>query len=230
MRPTIEHRRILETGGWFAALPAERRALILGEASVTLAPEGTRLYGAGDPPNGLWAVLEGQVRLVGYPASGLEILVRILGAGAWFGELSTLDGGPRPHDAIAFGAASVLHLSPASVTRLGEQAAVLWRDLGLLVCANQRAALAFIEQRAAQPTAVRLARALAKAAAEAGAPGPLCIRQTELASVVGVSRQTLNRGLRALEDAGVVALGYASITILDQTRLTRLGEPGGSWA
>lgn len=230
MRPTADHRRILEAGDWFAALPAERRDLILGEASVASAPDGARLYGAGDPPNGLWAVLEGQVRLVGYPASGMEILVRILGPGAWFGELSTLDGGPRPHDAIAFGAASMLHLSSAAVTRLGEQAAVLYRDLGLLVCANQRAALTFIEQRAGQPTAARLARALAKAAAETGGAGPLSIRQAELASVVGVSRQTLNRGLRTLERAGIVALGYASIAILDPARLARLCGRGEPWA
>ncbi|WP_165184503.1 Crp/Fnr family transcriptional regulator [Caulobacter soli] len=225
MRPTADDRRTLEAGDWFAALPVERRELILGEASVSAVPDGARLYGAGDPPNGLWAVLEGQVRLIGYPASGMEILVRILGPGVWFGELSTLDGGPRPHDAVAFGSASVLHLSPASVARLGVQDGAFYRDLGLLVCANQRTALAFIEQRAAQPVAVRLARALAKAADEAGSPSPLSIRQAELASVVGVSRQTLNRGLRRLEEAGVVALGYASIAILDPARLSRLCNP-----
>lgn len=229
MRATADHRRTLEAGDWFAALPAERRALILGEASVSAIPDGVRLYGAGDPPNGLWAVLEGQVRLIGYPASGMEILVRILGPGAWFGELSTLDGGPRPHNAVAFGSAGVLHLSPASVARLGEQDGGLYRDLGLLVCANQRTALAFIEQRAAQPVAVRLARALAKAADEAGSARPLSIRQAELASVVGVSRQTLNRGLRRLEEAGVVSLGYASIAILDRARLSRLCGAGEFW-
>lgn len=230
MRPNAEHRRLLEAGDWFAALPAERRDLILQAASVAITPDGARLYGAGDPPNGLWAVLEGQVRLIGYPASGMEILVRILGPAAWFGELSTLDGGPRPHDAIAFGAASVLHLSPATVARLGEEDGRLYRDLGLLVCANQRAALAFIEQRAGQPTSVRVARALAKAAVEAGSMSPLSIRQAQLASVVGVSRQTLNRELRALEAAGVVSLGYARITIVDTARLARLCGRGESWS
>jgi hypothetical protein len=48
--------------------------------------------------------------------------------------------------------------------------------------------------------------------------------------VVGVSRQTLNRGLRALETSGVVALGYASITILDPARRARLSGPEEAWA
>jgi hypothetical protein len=33
---------------------------------------GARIYGAVDPPGGLWMVLEGQVQLKGYPAIGLE--------------------------------------------------------------------------------------------------------------------------------------------------------------
>lgn len=229
MRPTLDHRRILETGSWFAGLAPGRSAAILGAASIAATPDAGRIYGAGDPSNGLWAVLEGQVRLVGYPASGMEILVRILGPGAWFGELSTLDGLPRPHDAIAFGAASLLHLSQPAIERLCAQDPILFRDLGLLVCANQRAALAFIEQRAAQPVAARIARALLKAADEAGGMGPAPVRQADLASVVGVSRQTLNRGLRKLESDGVVALGYASIDIIDRSRLARLGGAGSTW-
>jgi CRP-like cAMP-binding protein len=229
VRPTLAHRRILEASAWFAGLPPARGAAILAAASIATAPDGGRVYSAGDEPNGLWAVLEGQVRLVGYPAGDLEILVRILGPGAWFGELSTLDGLPRPHDAIAFGAASLLHLSQPAVERLCALNPILFRDLGLLVCANQRAALSFIEQRAGQPVAARIARALLKAADEAGGTGPIPIRQAELASVVGVSRQTLNRGLRKLETAGVVGLGYASIDIIDRPRLARLGGPGAIW-
>ncbi|WP_416366550.1 cyclic nucleotide-binding domain-containing protein [Sphingomonas aurantiaca] len=41
-----------------------------------------------------------------------------MGPGTWFGELSTLDAGPRPHDAIAFGAARVLHIGIEAFRRL----------------------------------------------------------------------------------------------------------------
>lgn len=48
---------------WFATMVAERREALLREARVELLAAGARIYGLGDPPNGLWAVLEGQVRL-----------------------------------------------------------------------------------------------------------------------------------------------------------------------
>ena len=67
---------ILEADSWFGQIPPQRRALLLSEAQVRTVASDTRLYGAGDLSNGLWAVLEGQVQLKGYPAAGLELLRR----------------------------------------------------------------------------------------------------------------------------------------------------------
>lgn len=207
-------RALVDADRWFGALPPARRTLLLDHAQIRAVPAGTRLYAVGDPPDGLWAVLAGQVRLMGYPADGVEQLALIVGPGTWFGELSTLDGGPRPHDAIAFGAARVLHVPMEAFGRAAAATPELYRDLGLLACAHQRATLAFLAQNTAQPIAVRLARTLAGAARAAG-EGPLRIRQAEIAAMIGVSRQTLNKELRRLEDAGLVKLGYAEIAVLD---------------
>lgn len=213
----------LEADIWFGDLPADRRALLLGDATLMRLPDGARVYGSGDPPNGLWAVLEGQVRLLAYPASGSEVLVRSLGPGGWCGELSTLDGGPRPHDAVAFGAVRVLNVSPATFARLAEREPALWRDLALLGCLHQREALNFIGQRAAQPPEVRLAKALLHAAIDTGSDAP-SLRQAELAVLVGVSRQTLNRYLKRLETNGLVSAGYGRVSILDLERLGALSR------
>lgn len=213
---------LLEANQWFGAVPAERRALLLGEASVRSVAEGTRLYGVGDPPDGLWAVLDGQVRLMGYPAVGAELVVLIMGPGTWFGELSTLDAGPRPHDAIAFGPARVLHIGIDAFRRLARDTPELWWDIALLACAHQRASLAFMTNNLAQPIPVRLARTLVGMVRAAGGSS-VEIRQTDVAAMIGVSRQTLNRALKRMEAAGVIALEYARITVVDAEGLRRLG-------
>ncbi len=163
------------------------------------------------------------MRLMAYPASGSEVLIRSLGPGGWCGELSTLDGGPRPQDAVAFGPALVLNVSPATFARLAEREPALWRDLSLLGCAHQREALNFIGQRAAQPIEVRLAKALIDAATNTGSATP-SLRQAELAILVGVGRQTLNRYLKRLETDGLVSAGYGQIAILDAARLRALSR------
>lgn len=218
---SIDHA-LLEADSWFGAVPAARRALLLQEASVRSVPAGTRLYRVGDPPDGLWAVLDGQVRLIGYPAIGAEMVVLMIRPGTWFGELSTLDAGPRPHDAIAFGPARVLHIGIETFRRLTGETPELWWDIALLACAHQRASLAFMMNTLSQPIPVRLARMLGGLARTAGAD-TVALRQEDIAAMIGVSRQTLNKTLKAMEREGVIALEYARIRVVDAEGLRRLG-------
>jgi CRP/FNR family transcriptional regulator, cyclic AMP receptor protein len=216
---------ILEADDWFGQIPADRRALLLAEAQVRTVDPGTRLYGADDPSNGLWAVIEGQVQLKGYPAPGLEMLVPILRPGTWFGETSTIDGLPRPTDAIAVEPARVVNVSMAAFERAAAAAPTLYRDLGVLACQHQRTALGFIALTVTRPVRERLALLIAGQLQE-GREG-VRLRQEDLARLVGVSRQTLNRHLKDLEREGVVALAYAAITVRNLPRLHAIGAGEG---
>lgn len=217
MTPTPEQFRVLEADRWFGGLSADRRALILSAAMPAPRADGTLIYATGDPPNGLWAVLSGRVRLLDYPHAGAEVLVRTLGQGEWFGELSTIDGGPRPQDAVASGATLLLHVSIPRFSALTAAHPELHRDLALLACAHQRAALAFIGQRTARSIEARIAGVLLQTAGTNAAR--IDIRQSELAIIVGVSRQTLNKRLKRFERAGALRLRYGGLDILDASPL-----------
>lgn len=213
---------MLDADGWFGSLASVRRDALLGEARVRSVAAGTALYGIGDDPNGLWAVLDGEVRLTGHPVAGHEFLVLIVRPGTWFGEMSTLDGGPRPHDAVAFGPTRMLHVPMPAFARLAEAMPALYHDLGRLVCQHQRAALDFLAQTIALTLPARLARLLA----DRTRPGDavLRIRQEDIAAMLAVSRQTLNRHLAQLARAGIVRLAYARIEVLDRSRLIALAR------
>lgn len=215
--------KVLEMDSWFGAVPAAIRSVLLREARLCNVRRGDRLYGVGDPPNGLWAVLSGQAQLRGYLANGVEFLVLILRPGAWFGEMSTFDDEPRPHDAIAFEASRLLHLPKGVLHRTVEAEPRLYRHLGQLLCMHQRAALQFIEQSTAQPVHTRLAHTLARSAADSGQC--LHIRQDELAALVGVSRQSLNRHLKSFERQGLIAVGYSEVRVIDLPRLHAMSTP-----
>lgn len=213
---------ILENDSWFGSLPADRRAIFIGQARLSNVAAGGRIYSIGDPPNGMWAVLEGQVRLKGYPTDGMEFLALILRPGTWFGETSTLDGKSRPHDAIAFESTRLLHIPMPTFKRLAAENPELYRDLGLLLCYHQRLALRFIAQTIAQPVRVRLARTLLGQAH--GGRNTFMIGQDELAIMVGVSRQTINKQLSLLKHEEVVVLAYGRVTIRDLQRLTVIAK------
>ncbi|MGA0603324.1 Crp/Fnr family transcriptional regulator [Caulobacter sp. KR2-114] len=214
---------VLETDRWFAAIAPERRMRLVRNARVRTLTGGGRVYAVGDPPDGLYAVLEGDVRLVNHSAAGQETLALIVAPGAWFGGLSTADGGPRTHDAVAAARARVLHVPQRDFDQAAREDLLLHRDLSLLISAYHRAATTALTQNLTEPLAVRLARGLAAAARGRG-DDLIRLRQDELAAMHGVSRQTINRALKRLEAAGLVAVRYGRVEVLDSGRLRALGR------
>ncbi len=213
----------LQADRWFAAIAPERQQRLILRARVRRLADGGRLCAIGDPPDGLYAVLDGDVRLVAATAAGHESLALMMGPGAWFGGLSAVDGGPRTHEAVAVGPARVLHLTQPDLDRATAEDPLIWRDLALLIAAYHRAANAVLAQSLTQPLKVRLARSLA-AAARARPDAAIRLRQEDLAAMHGVSRQTINKALKGLEGAGLVSVAYGQVAVLDAPRLRALGR------
>lgn len=214
---------VLQADRWFDAVPAERQALLLKPARVRTVPAGGRIFGLGDPPDGLIAVLEGEVRLVRSTAAGEESVAVILGPGAWFGGLSAVDGGLQTHDAIAFGPARVLHLSQQDLEQAAVQEPRIWRDLALLIAGFHRASQTAVAQGLTQPILVRLARTLA-GAARTGGNDTVRLRQEDLAAMIGVSRPTINKALKQLESRQLIEVAYRHIVVRDAAALRALGR------
>jgi CRP/FNR family cyclic AMP-dependent transcriptional regulator len=212
---------------WFGEVPKPRRDLLLAQARPVEVEAGGRIYRIGDKPDGLYGVVRGEVRLISYPAVGRQVVSLRLQPGGWFGELSVLDRGPRPHDAIAHTATRLLFISLDRFEAAARQEVSLIRDLARLAGAHQRYAIHYAEQMAFQRLDVRLARQLlgalgapTPARAEAG-PELLPATQEVLATMVGASRQAVNRKLKGFEAQGLVKLHYGRVSILDAAGLEK---------
>jgi signal transduction histidine kinase len=62
--------------------------------TAALAPEQV-VFREGDPPDGLYVILSGEVSVYRQQDDDTQLHVRTLGPGQYFGELALLDGGPR---------------------------------------------------------------------------------------------------------------------------------------
>ena len=72
---------------------------------------------------------------------------------------------------------------------------------------------------------VRVARLLDRQRQGAGG-AVLQMSQTDLADMLGTTRQSLNAERRRMQSAGIVALGRNRIDVLDGAALKRLGQSG----
>ena len=222
----MDMRSRLLTGQWFSHLPASFQDSLLAAARERRLTAGQRLFQRGDPPCGLYAVLDGAVRIGAVSEQGKEALLSLVEAPHWFGEISLFDGQPRTHDAYAVGPCTLLNIPQATLLKLLDEHPVYWRHLALLMSHKLRLTFINLEQLSLLPAPARLAHRLlmiAEGYGEIDAPRRLLqLPQEQLASMLSLSRQTTNQILKDLQGQGIIGLGYGEIEILDAVRLRAL--------
>ena len=222
------YRTRLQDGHWFAALPGELQESLLAAAQVQRLDAGQRLFRRGDPPSGLYAVVEGAMRIGAVSQDGKEALLTLVEPPYWFGEISLFDGQPRTHDAFAEGPCTLLLVPQAALLALLERQPQYWRDFALLMSHKLRLAFIALEQMSLLPAAPRLARRLLMIAENYGEGEPrrvIHLAQEQLALMLAISRQTTNQILKELQAQGIVRLSYGEIEILDLGRLRQAASP-----
>lgn len=188
-----------------------------------------RLFSRGDPPSGLFAVLEGGVTIGAITETGKATLLTVCEPPSWFGEVAVFDGAPRTHDAAAERPSLLLNLPQTALDEILGREPRYWRDLGRLLAVKLRLLFSAFEDLSAYPVAVRLARRLLWMAHGYGerrehTQRVVEARQEQLAAMLATSRQTANQLLKDLEAKGVLRLSYGQIEILDLEALRRAAQ------
>jgi CRP-like cAMP-binding protein len=226
-RRSRDFLELLRTGRWFAALPDELQARLVDVAVVSTAGAGEPVMSRGDEPSGLYAVIDGAVRLSGRNEAGREVLHMVIEPPSWFGELSVIDGLPRTQDATADVASELLHVPQRAIEAILAAEPRYWQHLAMLMAHKLRLAMLALEDVAQVPPIVRLARRLALMVEGYGdhthQRRTVELRQEQLAMMLSVSRQTANQLLKELEALGLVKLAYGEVEIVDAAALRTLG-------
>ncbi len=216
-------RSRLVTGHWFSHLPVAFQDSLLAQARLRQLTAGQYLFKRGDPPCGLYAVLDGSLRVSAVNEHGKEAVLSLVEQPFWFGEICLFDGLPRTHDACAVGPCTLLQVPQQALLNILDETPQYWRDLALLMSQKLRLSFIGLEQLSLMPASVRLAHRLLMIARGYGDIEPsrrtVQLPQEDLAAMLSLSRQTTNALLKDLQAQGIVRLGYGEIEILDLRRL-----------
>ena len=185
---------------------------------------GTHIFSRGGQPPGWYGILEGEVRIVTTSPNGNEIVLTILNAGDWFGEVAILAQRPNSHDAVARVDCSTGFIPTTVFRQLLSQDADLQGRFMALLAQRVQFLIDIMEDFTSLPMPSRLAKRVL-AMTEQQAMGSVVrrgrISQEEYALLVGAARQSVNRELRRWETAGWVRIGYAGVEVLDREALKR---------
>jgi len=220
-------RRILESGHWFASLPASMQQALCENARVISLRADEVLFHRGDENNGLYGALDGAICFGTVNLAGKESVVGLAEPPQWFGEVALLDGGPRTHRAWADSSASLAHVPLPAVTKWLSEHPAHWQYIGRLAVHKLRVMFGALEDASLHPARERLIRCLVLLARSYGQrnaslPRTLRVSQERLGTMLALSRQTVNALLQDLEREHLIVCLRGGVRIVDFPRLLAL--------
>src|SRR6201995_3469088 len=191
---------------------------------------GAAIFSKGDPGNSLFAVLSGTVKISISSAEGRSAILNLISAGEIFGEVAVLDGRARTADATANTNCEIFIIDRREfIPFVRSQPALAMKFIELL-CTRLRWTSDQVEQVILQDLPGRLASALIRLTERgklASGSRTIAITQQEISEMVGMTRESINKQLRAWAARSWVRLEHGAIVVLDSESLQALAGSGG---
>lgn len=196
-------------------------------------PANVGVFQKGEPGDCLYAILKGQIGVHTSSASGKFVLLNILDPGDVLGEIALVDGKPRTASASALRPSVLFRLDRPEFLAFLERHPPLCIRMMMVLCERLRWVSENIEDAIFHDVPRRLARRLLLLADTYGQPGAAGsiritqpISQESLASMLGVTREMVNKTLRALQKTGAVSYNKGFIVLNNRVLLREMaGDP-----
>jgi len=213
----------------FSDLDPEALDQLCRYAKHTTLKRGTTIVSKGDPGNSLIVVISGTIKISVSSPDGRSAILNLIGPGEIFGEVAVLDGLSRTADATANSNCEIYVIDRRDfIPFVRSQPALAMKFIELL-CTRLRWTSDQVEEVILQNLPGRLASALLRLTEKhklAPAGRTIAITQQEISEMVGMTRESINKQLRAWAGRNWVRLEHGAIVVLDVASLRELVEAG----
>jgi CRP-like cAMP-binding protein len=231
-----ERREILRRGVLFSQLSPQEIDEVARLAVTRRFDPEQLIFTKGSPPDRIFTVLQGRVRVVTYSDEGNELIFRFIEPGEVFGEIGLLDGKERTATAIAHDASALDVIQRARFMGLLERRPALTIKLLSALAGRLRTTSELLEDTLFLNVPARLAKKLLELADSYGRETPqgtrieMALPQHLIGNLIGTSRVSVNQQLGIWKECGWIRLERSRVTLLDREQLeqvaARLDEPG----
>ena len=193
---------------------------------------GTSIFAKGDPGTGLMGVLAGAVKVSVASADGKDIVLNVFREGDIFGEIALLDGRPRTADATAMSDTELIVIERRDfVPFLSSQPDVMLKFIEIL-CSRLRRTSEQVQDITFLNLPTRLAKTLLQLTGGvqgSAAPSKATITQREISQMIGMSRESTNKQLRAWAKRGWIRLERGGVGVIAPDKLTAIAAEGADF-
>lgn len=219
----IDHlTRLLSQVAQFKSMPLEEIKTFILAGTIQKFAREAMIFLEGDPCNGLFVLLEGQVHLCKHSPNGQVSIFAVFEPVIMFNEVVALDGGPNPATAVASADSIIWTLSAEQLQNFLLQHPAV--SLGLLrVLANRnRRLMAQFQDLSFRPVPARAAKLLLEISQNGAQP---INRQThpnyQMAARIVTQPEAFSRSLQTFKKHGAIECTDKQIFILDAEWLAK---------
>jgi CRP/FNR family cyclic AMP-dependent transcriptional regulator len=213
-----ERTQTLKAVPFFTRLSDRELDVVRAVASEKHYPKSAVVLTEGEMGDSLFMIQSGKVKVFIGDEDGREIILKILGPGDFFGEMSMIDKQPRSASVSTLEPAVFLVLTHTAFEKCVEQAPQIGNMVMQVLAQRVREADRKIGTLALMDVYGRVASTLLELSVYSN--GKLMVgeklSQQDLANMVGASREMVNRILKDLSDRGFISIENKSITIINR--------------
>jgi CRP/FNR family transcriptional regulator, cyclic AMP receptor protein len=220
---------VLRKHPYFCDLGPEAFDQLCRYAKHATLKRGSTIFSKGDPGNSLVAVISGTVKISISSPDGRTAILNLIGPGEIFGEVALLDGQARTADATANTNCEIFVIDRREFLPFVRSQPALAMKFIELLCARLRWTSDQVEQVILQDLPGRLASALIRLTErhKLAHGRTIAVTQQEISEMVGMTRESINKQLRAWAARNWVRLEHGAIVVLDIESLQALTGTGG---
>jgi CRP-like cAMP-binding protein len=226
----LDRRKLLANVSIFSSLDEKALDALVHATSTRRLDAGEVLFRKGDHGRQLYGVLSGRLKVSAAGADGKEIVFNVCDPGEVIGEIALLDSNPRSATIVALEASELLVLDRRDFLPFLERHPRVAIELAELLAARLRRLSELAEDSVLLALRARLAKKLVALAQRYGQPTKggveidLPLSQQEIGDMVGTSRESINKQLRAWTLDGLLSSQRGRITLRDPAALEALAR------
>jgi len=186
--------------------------------------KGSHILSEGNYTDSLYFIVSGLVKVYKTSTNGKEQVLHLAPPGDSLNDVSLYDGGPNAAGMVALTPVVLYSINKKDIIRvLHENPALMMNVIGALAERIRRDSN-LLEDLSSSQVLARLAKLfLGRYGGEELTAG-LNLTQKDLASLVGSSREMVNRSLKVIEEMGGIRMSRRSVIILDKGVLQKIAE------
>jgi CRP/FNR family cyclic AMP-dependent transcriptional regulator len=215
----MDDQELLRTVPIFSELADSDISSLAKLSSRRRYPKDTVVFFENEEGDSFFMILEGRIKVTILGDDGREVILSMLGAGDFFGEMALLDNEPRSATAIAVEETELLSLNRTDFQTVLTDNRSITTALIKILTARLRRANHQISTLALLDVYGRVARVIVDMAREEGRrlrDGRIAFRRAthqEIANRIGTTRETVTRMLKDLERQGLIHIEGKEIVV-----------------